>query len=232
MVTPQNGPNRTIINDDVTIEGIGISIRDLTVNGTVTVTNLQQSVLSGIFARDGWIVEGDVGAGIYGNLFDSCHTGLSASGPAKGWQIYTLSALDVNRVNSNVFLGCSARFCATTGFEVIRASGNIFVSAQAEACGTGMTLETCVRCAVHGGHFETNTTADIEVKTGTSYFQVRGSCLLSTTKITGDNKEATGNIYEESGIFDLIGTSRVTDMNAVRMNLIKADDSLITLDGE
>lgn len=231
MVTARNGPNREVINDDVTITGTHISIRDLHVNGYVEITNLRQSILSGIFARDGFRLIGDVGAGIYGNVFIAMDTGL-VTGPAVGWDVYTVDPLDQNRVNGNTFIGCSARFCATTGFQLVRASGNWIVGFQAETCGNGMTATTAVRTTLVGGYFEGNTTTDIELLAGTSHFRMFGTYLNSTNKLTGANKDATGNVYEESSVFRTIGTHKPTGVNASWIDFLKADESTIRLDGE
>jgi len=223
---------RTTINDDATITGTGLTISGYHVNGTVTITNLDQCDLIGIYARDGFIIEADVGAGIYNNSFIGLHTGLGGTGPAKGFQIYTVDPLDQNRCNGNIFVGCSARFCSTVGFEIIRASTNTFISCGSESNGKGMTAESAIRTSVIGGHFETNTTADIDLQTGTSHFRLMGAALLSSTQVMGDNKDATGNVYEESEVFRTIGTLKPTGVEASWIDLLKADESKLRLDGE
>jgi hypothetical protein len=223
---------RTVINDDATIEGVGLSIRGYHVNGTVTITNLDQSELVGVYARDGFIIKGDVGAGVYHNSFIGLHTGLDASGPAKGFQIYTVDPMDVARVNNNVFVGCSARFCATVGYEVLRASGNTFIGCGAESNGKGMTIDDAVRITIVGGHFETNTTTDVELNAGASHIRMFGPCLLNASPVTGANKDATGNIYEEGGVFSTIGTSLAIGHKSNWLDLIKADESTIRLNSE
>jgi hypothetical protein len=223
---------RTVINDDATISGTGLTISGYHVNGKVTITNLDQCDLIGIYARDGFIIEADVGAGVYNNSFISLHTGLNGEGPAKGFQIRTADPEDQNRCNGNIFVGCSARFCATVGFELLRASTNTLIGCGSEGNGKGITAETCVRTSVIGGHFETNTDADIELLAGTSHFRIIGAALLSTTKVTGANKDATGNVYEEDSVFRTVGTLKPTGTEMNWVDLLKADTTKIRLNSE
>lgn len=231
MVTAITGdPVRTTINDDVTISGTNITVRDMYVNGVVTITDLHQSIISGIFARDGFVIAGDDGAGVYGNTFNSLHTGLNSSGPAIGFRIYTVNPLDPARANANTFVACSARFCTTVGVQMEQASTNTFIGLYIEACAKGMSVSECLRTTCVGGHFESNTT-DVELLAGTSYFRMVGTNLTSTTKITGANKEATGNVFEEADVFHMVGTLKAGRVSSKWLDLIQADEDIITING-
>ena len=231
MVTPITvSPSRTIINDDVSISGTNITVRDLYVTGVVTITNLHQSILSGIYASGGFIIKGDVGAGVYGNEFNSLHTGLNSSGPAIGFDIYTVDPEDPARVNANTFTACSARFCTTVGVKMDLAATNTFIGMYVEACAKGMSVSNCLRVTMNGGHFESNTT-DIELLAGTSYFRVVGANLASETKITGVNKLATGNVFEEDDLFQVVGTFNPSRLKSKWFDFIKADNNTITVNG-
>lgn len=214
-------------------------VSDLTIHGSTKTSKgiyakgLRSSVLENLkifnmTAGKAVHLEATNGFAVYYNLLRSVFAGFGASGGCLiGFDLDT-SDFSQNgaRVNSNLILNCTARYCSTAGMVIDGGVSNQIAQFAAENDTVGLRLLNCSDTVVTGGYFESNTATDIHIQIGdpgtlvppnTDPNPCTRTCLLrpflrdTSVRLDGKSRGATGDFYI---INDNGGSPEITNYEA------------------